>query len=105
MRDDTKVPFKSNLKTQIVKNLWLPLGLEAPAMRPNSVILLLTVKSHAEGRHEMQVMIVTAVHVWVQEHVKEMLGLRHGTGPIPGTPVPQGAEAGKLEASIQNLHK
>ncbi|KAL3131052.1 hypothetical protein ABBQ38_15563 [Trebouxia sp. C0009 RCD-2024] len=39
------------------------------------------------------------------EHVKEMVGLRHGTGPVPGTPVPQGAEAGKLEASIQNLHK
>ena len=41
----------------------------------------------------------------VQEHVKEMLGLRHGTGAVPGTPVPQGADAGKLEASIQNLHK
>jgi len=34
-----------------------------------------------------------------------MVGLRHGQGATPGAPVPQGAEAGKLEQSIQSLHK
>ena len=41
----------------------------------------------------------------MQEHLKEMVGLRHGQGGPPGAPVPQGAEAGKLEQSIQSLHK
>ncbi|KAA6419235.1 MAG: DNA repair and recombination PIF1 [Trebouxia sp. A1-2] len=39
------------------------------------------------------------------EHVKEMVGLRHRQGATPGAPVPQGAEAGKLEQAIQSLHK
>ena len=34
-----------------------------------------------------------------------MVGLKHGQGGPPGAPVPQGAEAGKLEQSIQSLHK
>ena len=34
-----------------------------------------------------------------------MVGLRHGQGAPPGAPVPQGAEAGKVEQSIQSLHK
>ena len=34
-----------------------------------------------------------------------MVGLRHGQGATPGAPVPQGVEAGKLEQSIQSLHK
>ena len=41
----------------------------------------------------------------VQDHIKEMMGLRHRQGPTPGPPVPQGPEAGKLEQSIQNLNK
>ena len=43
---------------------------------------------------------------WVQEHLKEIVGMRGGQGPMPGGgSVPHGPEAGKLEQSIQNLHK
>ena len=55
--------------------------------------------------HKHSVLGTTSVLSCMQEHLKEMQGLRHGTGLPPGTPIPQGAEAGKLEASMSNLHK
>ena len=55
--------------------------------------------------HKHSVPGTLSVLFFMQEHLKEMQGLRHGTGPIPGIPIPQGAEAGKLEASMSNLHK
>ena len=55
--------------------------------------------------HKHSALGVMSMFSLMQEHLKEMQGLRHGTGPIPGTPVPQGVEAGKLEASMSNLHK
>ena len=45
------------------------------------------------------------IGIELQDHIKEMVGLRHGQGPTPGAPVPQGPEASKLEQSIQNLNK
>lgn len=55
--------------------------------------------------HKRSALSSISVISFMQGHLKEMQGLRHGTGSIPGTPMPHGAEAGKLEASMSNLHK